>query len=174
MGLKHGESENSIQRGYVKLISEAKHLIYIENQFFISGNGDPREKHVISNQIANALVTRITQAIVEDEDFRVVIVLPLLPGFTGDINDKSSKILRIQLGWLYQTINRGDQSIIERYLISNTSRLKNVKRKYPTNTKQISDYIKFMGMRNHGCPKGDKAIPVTEIIYIHSKVACQF
>jgi len=53
MGLRADKEsiENSIQVAYVELIKNAKHFIYIENQFFISSTaGDP-----VTNEIAHAL-----------------------------------------------------------------------------------------------------------------------
>ncbi|KAJ7819232.1 hypothetical protein B0H13DRAFT_391781 [Mycena leptocephala] len=52
-------TEHSIQNAYIKLISEAEHFIYIENQFFISATYDKDE---VKNQIAAALVERIVRA----------------------------------------------------------------------------------------------------------------
>ena len=114
MGLRPTETEKSIQNAYLEMIKRAKHFIYIENQFFVSNSsGKP-----VSNQIAEALVERICRAIEENENFRVVIVIPLMPGFEGEIYEKSSNLMRIQLSWEYRTINRGKNSIIERYPFS--------------------------------------------------------
>lgn len=35
-----------------------------------------------------------------------MIVMPLLPGFEGDITDPVSTVLRIQVHWQFQAINR--------------------------------------------------------------------
>jgi phospholipase D1/2 len=43
----------------------------------------------------------------------VVVFLPLLPGFAGEIEDSSSAVMKIQLYWEYFTISRGDNSILE-------------------------------------------------------------
>lgn len=49
-----------------------------QNQFFISGLcGDD----IIQNRVLDALYKRILQAHKEQKCFRVIIVLPLLPGF---------------------------------------------------------------------------------------------
>ena len=118
MGLKPRLTEKSIQNAYIELIDKSEHFIYIENQFFVSSlAGSP-----VSNKIAEALVRRIKRAIQEEENdpsrrFKVCVVLPLLPGFEGGIEEKGSNVMRIQLSWEYSTINRGKNSIIESYFI---------------------------------------------------------
>ena len=56
---------------------------------------------------------RINRAADLNEDFKLIICLPLLPGFEGDILEKAGNVMRIQLGWLYHTLGRGENSIIE-------------------------------------------------------------
>ena len=41
IGCAPSSTEPSIQLAYIELISNAKHYIYIENQFFISSYADP-------------------------------------------------------------------------------------------------------------------------------------
>ncbi|KAL1743202.1 hypothetical protein HDZ31DRAFT_83591 [Schizophyllum fasciatum] len=86
-------TEHSIQNAYIQLINEAEHFIYIENQFFISAT---REGEQIVNLIAKALV---------------VIAIPEVPGFSGNIKEESS--LRFIMAGQYRTINRGGSSIYE-------------------------------------------------------------
>lgn len=149
MGLHQDEIERSIQMAYIDMINKAEHFIYIENQFFVSSSsGKP-----VRNRIAEALIKRLERAIEAQQDFKLVIVLPLLPGFEGDIDEKAGNVMRIQLGWLYHTIARGKTSILEKVL---------------KKTKNSSDYIKCFGLRNHGVMKDGK--PATELIYIHSKL----
>lgn len=53
-------------------------LFYFQNQFFISGlSGD----ETIQNRVLDALYQRIWLAHKEKQCFRVIVVLPLLPGF---------------------------------------------------------------------------------------------
>lgn len=110
IGLKANQTEKSIQLAYIELITNAEKFIYIENQFFVSDV----EKGPVSNKIASAISERIERAIDEGKDFKVCVLLPLLPGFEGGIEAKSGNVMRIQLGWEYQTINRGKNSIISR------------------------------------------------------------
>ena len=89
--------EASIQRGWIQAIEEAQHYIYIENQFFVSCD----EVH---NRIGDALYRRIVKAHEDNEaarsgggsggeeegrNFRVFVILPLLPAFEGDVGTES-------------------------------------------------------------------------------------
>ncbi|KAG6828047.1 hypothetical protein H0H92_009547 [Tricholoma furcatifolium] len=102
-------TEHSIQNAYIQLIYEAKHFIYIENQFFISAthSGD-----VVTNQIAAALVDRISRAHAEGTNFKVVVCIPEVPGFSGNVKDQGS--LKTIMAAQYRTINRGGASIYEK------------------------------------------------------------
>lgn len=53
-------------------------LIALQNQFFISGLA---EDDTIQNRVLEALYRRILLAHKEQKCFRVIVVLPLLPGF---------------------------------------------------------------------------------------------
>ena len=148
------EKEQSIYKTYIKLIQESKNFIYIENQFFISSTAGSDVK----NGIAQALVDRIVRAHKNNEKFKVIVCMPLLPAFEGEVSEKTATVLKIQLHWEYMTISRSETSIFSQL------------------TKHISEpekYISFYGLRTHGMLKGkvpseDK--PVTEIVYIHSKL----
>lgn len=73
--------------GYEQKYSKEAHLsnenscFYLQNfqnQFFISGlAGD----EIIHNRVADAIYRRIRRAHKENKCFRVIIVIPLLPGF---------------------------------------------------------------------------------------------
>ncbi|KAA1473211.1 phospholipase D/nuclease [Dentipellis sp. KUC8613] len=101
-------TEHSIQNAYIQLIKEAKYYIYIENQFFISST---KEEGPIKNQIAAALVERIVRAARAGAKFKVVVVIPELPAFSGDVKDETS--LKTIMAAQYRTINRGGSSIYE-------------------------------------------------------------
>ncbi|KAF5376461.1 hypothetical protein D9615_008601 [Tricholomella constricta] len=100
--------EHSVQNAYIQMIQEAKHYIYIENQFFISAT-KPGEQ--VKNLIAQALVQRIVRAAKEGNKFKVLVCIPELPGFAGDVKDQNS--LQIIMAAQYRTINRGGSSIYE-------------------------------------------------------------
>ncbi|THU96802.1 phospholipase D/nuclease [Dendrothele bispora CBS 962.96] len=101
-------TEHSIQNAYIQLINEANHYIYIENQFFISSTVDGDQ---VTNKIAQALAMRIIQAAKEGRKFQVVIAIPEVPGFSGNIKDETS--LKIIMAGQYRAMNRGGNSIYE-------------------------------------------------------------
>ena len=150
IGMAPDNTEFSIQIAYLKLIADAKHFIYIENQFFISAlAGRP-----VKNQIAQALLQRIKRAAAEGQDFFVLIILPLLPGFEGEIDGSNSSVLKIQMNFQYRTISRGGTSLLEQL-------------RADPNIENLSDYIQFIGLRNHA---EFHQKPITEQVYVHSKV----
>ncbi|KAH9261203.1 hypothetical protein BASA81_000907 [Batrachochytrium salamandrivorans] len=90
--------ESSILDGYLDLIATAKRSIYIEQQFFSSSlAGRP-----VKNRIAWALAERIAKACRAQDRFKVVILLPILPAFEGDLRYSSSS--RSVLHWNLKTI----------------------------------------------------------------------
>lgn len=143
-------TEASIQAAYIDIITKAKHFLYIENQFFISGvtgNG------VVSNRILQALVDRIERAVSEGEVFRVYVVMPLLPAFEGNIRSEELTNLHAVMHWQFATISRGKHSLF--------AALANV-------TPHPENYVAFFGLRKYGIlPNGCVS---TEQIYIHSKL----
>lgn len=102
-------TEDSIQQAYLKLIEEAEHFIYIENQFFITAT---EEGGVIKNLIGKALVDRIVRAAKDGQKFKVIVAIPELPGFAGDVKDEMG--LKAIMGAQYRSINRGGSSIYEK------------------------------------------------------------
>jgi phospholipase D1/2 len=142
--------DQSAQNAYLELIEKANYYIYIENQFFISSTaGD-----IVQNLVAKKLAEKIISKAAKNEPFKVIVVLPLLPGFAGEIDAGSSSVLRIQLYWEYQTIIRGDNSLFN--LLRRSDFIKDP-----------NEYIKFYSLRTHD-QFGENG--VTEIVYIHSKV----
>lgn len=65
----------------------------------------------VKNIIASALVERIVRAAKERKKFLVVVLLPEVPGFPGNIKDEGS--LKTIMAGQYRTINRGGNSIYE-------------------------------------------------------------
>ncbi|XP_047331779.1 phospholipase D zeta 1-like [Impatiens glandulifera] len=146
------QTEDSIHRAYCSLIEQAQHCIYIENQFFISGiAGDD----TIQNRVLDALYNRILRAQREQTCFRVIIVMPLLPGFQGGLDDGGAATVRAIMHWQYRTICRGKNSILQKL---------NALLGLETN-----NYISFYGLRTYGrlSPSGPV---VTSQVYVHSKV----
>ena len=153
-------TERSILEGYYKLIDNSKHYIYIENQFFITKPYSEDErfdskvslKKLVKNEIGLHIRNRIERAYEKKENFKVFICIPLLPGFSGVPGESST--LDVVLKYTLQSIgNNKGYSLLEllRQKIG----------------KDLDNYIYFFSLRNHGVIN---SIPVTELIYIHSKL----
>lgn len=95
--------ESSIHDAYVDTINKAQHYIYIENQFFITQTSSSA---FVRNQIGDALFNRITRAHREQSVFRVYVVMPLIPGFEGEIGGASGTALHTITHWNYASISR--------------------------------------------------------------------
>ncbi|GKV31430.1 hypothetical protein SLEP1_g40117 [Rubroshorea leprosula] len=144
--------EESIHCAYCSLIEKAEHFIYIENQFFISGlTGD----EVIRNRVLEALCQRIMRAYNDNKCFRVIVVIPLLPGFQGGIDDSGATSVRAIMHWQYRTICRGQHSILH-----NLHKLLGHK---------AQDYISFYGLRAYGKLFDDGPVATSQV-YVHSKI----
>ncbi|XP_010551080.1 PREDICTED: phospholipase D zeta 1 [Tarenaya hassleriana] len=144
--------EESIHSAYQSLIDKAEHFIYIENQFFISGlSGDD----TIRNRVLEALYKRILRAHNEKKVFRVVVVIPLLPGFQGGIDDSGAASVRAIMHWQYRTICRGQNSILHNL--------------YNTIGPKAHDYISFYGLRAYGKLSEDGPVATSQV-YVHSKI----
>jgi phospholipase D1/2 len=84
----------------------------------------------------------------------VFIFLPLLPGFAGDVSSESSVVLRLQMHWQYQTLIRSPTSLFS--LVSQCPLISDP-----------GEFISVLGLRQHGVLND---LPVTSIVYIHSKI----
>ncbi|KAI8636293.1 hypothetical protein BD408DRAFT_377142 [Parasitella parasitica] len=142
--------EHSIQTAYCESIKSSRHLIYIENQFFItctkSGNT------VIENNIGEAIYQRVLRAHTEGRKWRAIIIIPLVPGFPANIDETEATTVRIIMQCQYLSIARGPDSILARLRAAGV-----------TNT---HEYINFYGLRNWAELNGQY---VTEQVYIHAK-----
>ncbi|XP_039838739.1 phospholipase D zeta 1-like isoform X2 [Panicum virgatum] len=144
--------EGSIHNAYFSLIEKAEHFVYIENQFFISGlSGDD----TIKNRVLEALYRRILRAEREKRRFKAIIIIPLLPGFQGGIDDGGAASVRAIMHWQYRTICRGPNSILQNL--------------FDVIGPKAHDYISFHGLRAHG-KLLDGGPLVTSQIYVHSKL----
>lgn len=99
------------------------------------------------------MAERIARAYNSKQPFKVVVVMPLLPGFEGDIGDPNSTVVRIQMHHQYQAIKR---SVKKTSLFGRLEYIPN-----------LDDYIFFFGLRQCGLIG---SAPMTEIIYVHSKL----
>ncbi|XP_010921600.1 phospholipase D zeta 1 isoform X1 [Elaeis guineensis] len=146
------QTEESIHNAYFSVIEKAEHFVYIENQFFISSlSGDD----TIRNRVLEALYRRIMRAEKEKRCFRVIIIIPLLPGFQGGIDDAGAASVRAIMHWQYRTICRGPNSILQNL--------------YDIMGPKAHDYISFYGLRAYG-RLYDGGPLVTNQVYVHSKL----
>lgn len=104
-------TEHSIQNAYSELIRNAEHYVYIENQFFITATGD--QQAPIKNTIGRAIVDAVVRAGKEGRKFRVIAVIPSIPGFAGDLRDDAAMGTRAIMDYQYKSICRGEHSIFE-------------------------------------------------------------
>ncbi|OQD70485.1 hypothetical protein PENDEC_c023G02317 [Penicillium decumbens] len=103
-------NEHSIQNAYCEIIRNAEHFVYIENQFFITATGD--QQHPVYNQVGRAIVDACVRAGKEGRKFRVIIVIPAIPGFAGDLRDSAATGTRAIMDYQYKSICRGEHSIM--------------------------------------------------------------
>ena len=102
-------AEHSIQNAYSELIRNAQHYVYIENQFFITATGE--EQAPIKNTIGRAIVDAVVRAGKEGRKFRVIVVIPAIPGFAGDLREDAAMGTRAIMDYQYKSICRGEHSI---------------------------------------------------------------
>ncbi|RPA72542.1 phospholipase D [Ascobolus immersus RN42] len=144
--------EKSILNAYLKAIETSDHFVYIENQFFITST--ELEGTVIENSIGDALVERIIRAWKNDEDWRAVILIPLMPGFQSTVDSQDGSSVRLIMQCQYRSISRGPHSIFG---------------KLKTAGIEPEDFIQFYSLRNWGKIGKEEGL-VTEQLYIHAKV----
>ncbi len=143
--------ECSIQTAYISMIEESEHFIYMENQFFITSTETLNVK--IVNRIGDALVDRIIRAHRDEEEWRCVIIIPLMPGFQNSVADQEGTSVRLILQCQYRSICRGENSIFGRLRAEGI---------------EPEEYIQFFSLRQWG-KINNKTVLTTEQLYIHAK-----
>ena len=143
--------EHSIQNAYVKMIEQSEHFVYVENQFFISSS--EIEGTRIENGIGDALVERIIRASRNEEDWRAVLMIPLVPGFQNTVDSQEGTSVRLIMQCQYRSICRGENSIFGRLRAEGI---------------EPEDFIQFYSLRSWGKIGPNKEL-VTEQLYIHAK-----
>ncbi|KAH8651018.1 hypothetical protein BX600DRAFT_418123 [Xylariales sp. PMI_506] len=104
-------TDHSIQNAYSEVIRNAQHYVYIENQFFITATGT--EQAPIHNTIGRAIVDACVRAGKEGRKFRVIILIPAIPGFAGDLRDDAATGTRAIMDYQFKSLCRGEHSIFE-------------------------------------------------------------
>ncbi|KAK9471730.1 uncharacterized protein V1510DRAFT_396593 [Dipodascopsis tothii] len=152
LGLANDKIERSIANAYLKAIEQSEHFVYIENQFFITSTSF--DGTVIENEIGDALVERIMRAHRHNEDWRAVVVIPLMPGFESEVDEQDGTSVRLIMQCQFRTISRGPNSIFARLERADIN---------------PDDYISFYSLRKWG-KIGPAGNLVTEQLYIHAKI----
>lgn len=124
--------EHSIQNAYIDLIRNSQHFVYIENQFFITATGDKQKP--VKNLIGQAIVERILRAAKNGEKYKVIVLVPAIPAFAGDLRDDGSLGTRAIMEFQYFSINRGGESIMEKIAQAGYNPM---------------DYLRFYNLRNY-------------------------
>ena len=143
--------EHSIMNAYSKVIQQSDHLVYIENQFFVSSCETEGTK--IENTIGDALVERIIRAHTNGQNWRAIIIIPLMPGFQNTVDAQDGTSVRLIMQCQFRSISRGDTSIFGRLRAEDI---------------EPEDYIQFYSLRTWGKLGPEKQL-VTEQLYIHAK-----
>ncbi|KAN0081757.1 hypothetical protein V8E54_003055 [Elaphomyces granulatus] len=129
----HGvPTEHSIADAYAAIIRDSHHFVYIENQFFITATSDAQKP--VENRIGAAIVERILRAARAGQKYKIIVVIPSVPGFAGDLHDDSSLGTRAIMEFQYYSISRGGHSILELVAKEGYNPL---------------DYIRFYNLRNY-------------------------
>lgn len=137
--------EHSIQNAYIDVIRNSQHFVYIENQFFITATGDQQKP--VKNLIGQALVERILRAARNREKYKVIVVIPAVPAFAGDLRDDASLGTRAIMEFQYFSINRGGHSIMEKIAQAGFNPL---------------DYIRFYNLRSYDRINRDRTMQQAE------------
>ncbi|KAL7358887.1 phospholipase D Active site domain-containing protein [Histoplasma ohiense] len=124
--------EHSIMDAYAAIIRDSEHFIYIENQFFITATGDTQKP--VENKIGAAIVERILRAARAGQKYKMIVVIPAIPCFAGELRDDAALGIRAIMEFQYASINRGGHSIME--LIAKEGH-------------NPMDYIRFYNLRNY-------------------------
>jgi phospholipase D1/2 len=125
-------TEHSIQNAYCEIIKNSQHFVYIENQFFITATGD--QQRPIKNQIGAAMVERIIRAARNGEKYKMIIMIPSVPAFAGDLKGDDALGTRAIMEFQYDSINRGGHSIYEEIARAGFNPM---------------DYIRFYNLRSY-------------------------
>lgn len=150
LGTQH--TECSIQNAYLQMIEKSDHFVYMENQFFISSSEALGVQFV--NKIGDALVDRIKRAYENDEDWKCVILIPLMPGFQNTVAETEGTSVRLIMQCQYRSICRGEQSIFGKLRAAGID---------------PEEYIQFFSLRQWG-KIGPNQVHSTEQLYIHAKI----
>jgi phospholipase D1/2 len=114
------------------VIKNSEHFVYMENQFFITATND-RQKP-IKNKIGAAIVERIIRAARSEQKWKMIVIMPAIPAFAGDLRNDDALSTRAIMEFQYNSINRGGDSIYETIARAGYNPM---------------EYIRFYNLRNY-------------------------
>jgi len=126
-------TEHSIADAYIQVVRDSQYFVYIENQFFITATGN--QQHPIKNQIGAAIVERVVRAYQNGEAYKVIVCMPAVPAFAGDLHSDDSLGTRAIMEYQYASICRGEHSIIGAI--------------QKAGVPDAAQYIRFFNLRNY-------------------------
>ena len=138
-------TDHSIQNAYAEVIRNAQHYVYIENQFFITATGPDQQP--IENTLGAAMVEAVLRAAKEGRKFRMIIIIPAIPGFAGDLRNNAAAGTRAIMDYQYKSICRGEHSIFEKIRAQNVN---------------PEEYIFFFNLRSYDRLNKTPALKETE------------
>lgn len=126
-------TEHSIANAYIQIIHDSQHFIYIENQFFITATDD--SQHPVKNKIGAAIAERVIRAYQNGEPYKVIVCMPAVPAFAGDLHADDSLGTRAIMEYQWASISRGKHSIIGKI--------------QDAGVPDARQYIRFYNLRNY-------------------------
>lgn len=85
-------------------------MMQFPNKSPVTATGD--QQSPIHNTIGRAIVEACVRAGKEGRKFRVIIIIPAIPGFAGDLREDAATGTRAIMDYQYKSINRGEHSIM--------------------------------------------------------------
>ncbi|KAF2161258.1 hypothetical protein M409DRAFT_59260 [Zasmidium cellare ATCC 36951] len=129
----HGVAvEHSIANAYIQTIKNSEHFVYMENQFFITATCDKQAP--VKNLVGAAIVERVLRAARNGENWHMIVNIPSVPAFAGDLKADDALGTRAIMEFQYFSINRGGNSIMESIAREGVDPMK---------------YIRFYNLRNY-------------------------
>jgi phospholipase D1/2 len=125
--------QHSIANAYIQVIHDSQHFVYIENQFFITATDD--SQHPVKNKLGAAIVERVVRAYQNGEKYKVIVCMPSVPAFAGDLHADDSLGTRAIMEYQYASICRGEHSIVRA-----------IKK---AGVPDPGEYIRFYNLRNY-------------------------
>lgn len=158
--------EKSIYNAYRDLITSAERFLYIENQFFVSSAIDD-ESYQVQNKIAEYIALRIHTAHINNQEFKVYIVIPEMSGFYGRLEERTAAEQEMFFHLQMHSITRGPHSIKGRL-----DEFNKVFKETGNNITPIAlmNYVSICSFHTWDRKPNNEQV-AHESIYVHSKLA---